>query len=264
MHQPASAVGPAVDQSNCTAYAAMLSPKQIPAALGLLQMLLLAQAGAGEALQQTSTFVTGDAAATPPPCPLSTSKPAVPAVNGYCTSALGCIGAQGADTTRQLAVSVDCGDAKLNVSVAASHLSQLCDTTPACVAFSIISPEYAGCVLLSPLPLVTSYHTLISPCAKTGPGHRASCSASCIPKRLLRALKSTNGTSDKHFSPPNSILNSYKNDKLLPRIRWSVWQKTQPPKAGPWPYPPGHGPPAPAPPAKPIQPDLVHDAYNNM
>ena len=114
----------------------------------------------------------------------------------------------------------------------------------------------------SPTRFLVPY--LISPCAKTGPGHRVSCSASCIPKRLLRALKSTNGTSDKHFSPPNSILNSYENDKLLPRIRWSVWQKTQPPKAGPWPYPPGHGPPAPAPPAKPIQPDLVPDAYNNM
>ena len=36
-----------------------------------------------------------------------------------------------------------------------------------------------------------------------------------------------------------------------------MWQKTQAPKAGAWPYSPGHGPPAPPPPAKPIQPDLV-------
>ena len=81
----------------------------------------------------------------PPRCQLggpSGAKPAAPPVDGYATSAEKCIGAQGHDATRQLAVSIDCSAAKLNVSAAAAQMSQLCNATPGCVAFSIISPTY--------------------------------------------------------------------------------------------------------------------------
>eukprot|EP01043_Picozoa_sp_COSAG02_P030748 COSAG02_NODE_1978_length_10204_cov_8.298268_8_plen_375_part_00 len=85
------------------------------------------------------------ATTVPPRCQLggaSGGKPAAVFVDGYGTSAQKCIGAQGHDAKRNLAVSIDCAAAKLNVSAAAAHMSQLCNATPGCVAFSIISPTY--------------------------------------------------------------------------------------------------------------------------
>ncbi len=65
-------------------------------------------------------------------------------VHGYGTSAAGCIGAQGHDAKQQLAVSIDCAAAKLNVTAAAVQASQVCNATPGCMAFSVISPTYSG------------------------------------------------------------------------------------------------------------------------
>ena len=71
------------------------------------------------------------------PKPLCKNLPAAaPAVAGYATSMTGCIGAQGHDATRQLAVSVPCA-APHNVSAAAVQLQALCSATPGCTAFSI-------------------------------------------------------------------------------------------------------------------------------
>ena len=116
----------------------------MPPPLSLLALLL-----AGAAASSSAAAAPAGAAAVPPPpkppCPLATAKPAAVAVRGYGTSADGCIGAQGHDTKRQLAMSVGCGTGGLNVSAAAAVVSKLCDATPGCAAFSIISPAYSGC-----------------------------------------------------------------------------------------------------------------------
>ena len=115
----------------------------MPPPLSLLAVLL-----AGAAASSSAAAPAGAAAVPPPPkppCPLATAKPAAVAVRGYGTSADGCIGAQGHDTKRQLAMSVGCGAGGLNVSAAAAVVSKLCDATPGCAAFSIISPAYSGC-----------------------------------------------------------------------------------------------------------------------
>ena len=78
-----------------------------------------------------------DSAPPKPPCP-ATQKPAAVAVAGFGVSAGGCIGAQG----HGIAMSVNCDKQGLNVTAAAAYLAALCSDTPACAAFSIISPEY--------------------------------------------------------------------------------------------------------------------------
>ena len=76
-----------------------------------------------------------------PAGPCRSKTPGPVRVAGYGLSRAGCIGAQGANTTAQLAVTVDCGEGR-NATKAAAATKALCDATLGCAAFSVISPAY--------------------------------------------------------------------------------------------------------------------------
>ena len=84
-------------------------------------------------------LLLGSVAVVPPICN-KTLPPAPVVVAGYSTSLAGCIGAQG----RGIAESVNCGPAGKNLTAAAECAAKLCDATPGCAAFSVISPAYPG------------------------------------------------------------------------------------------------------------------------